>query len=73
MSSGRPYLVLLLVCTGLIITNAVIWTVLGLDLSHWVNSRIDPGWIIANRSTVAIAVQVISQILGMVVVTVLCE
>ena len=42
-------------------------------LSSNSSTRINPRWVIDNRPTIAIAVQVISQLLGMTDVAVLCK
>lgn len=73
MASRRPFVDIYLMIVGLVVTNAIVWALLGLKISQWSTTTIDPRWVVNNRSTIAIAVQVIAQILGMTVVAVLCK
>ena len=71
MMAGRPVGVLALMIAGLLATNALVWTLLALNLTRWSSTSIGPIWLINHRSTISIVVQVIAQLLGMIVTTVL--
>lgn len=73
MAADRPFVVLSLMIFGLLVANAIAWVLLGLRVTGWTSSTIIPAWLTNNRSTISIAIQVISQLLGMVVISVLCK
>lgn len=58
---------------ALIFTNLIAFTLLTLTLCHWESSLEVAHFITKNRSVIAIIVQLISHLLGLILVLTLCE
>jgi hypothetical protein len=58
---------------GLILTSALALTLLGLKTNGWRGSETFAEFVTNERTTVAIAVQIISHVLGLIQVQALCK
>lgn len=58
---------------GLLLTSTVAFTLLGLKVNGWKGSENFANFITDDRTTVAIAIQIISHILGLIQVQALCK
>lgn len=58
---------------GLVLTNLLAFTLLTLASTHWESSLEVVHFVTANRSAISIVVQLISHLLGLILVNTLCE
>lgn len=63
----------ILPCVGLITTSAFGITLTAMNARKWRSSEEMANWVVEERSTIAIAVQIISHILGAIQVQILCK
>jgi hypothetical protein len=58
---------------GLIVTSSIVFTLVGLQATNWKASAAFTSYVINQRTTVAIIVQVVSHVLGLIQIQALCE
>lgn len=63
----------ILPCLGLVATSAVIIALTVLNVRQWRSSESTAMFVLEQRSTIAIAVQIISHVLGWIQVQTLCK
>jgi hypothetical protein len=58
---------------GLLMTSTIAFTLIGLKINDWRGSEAFAEFITDDRATVAIAIQVLSHVLGLIQVQILCK
>ena len=58
---------------GLVLTNALAFTTLGLHVTHWASAVSLAEWVSRNRAPGGAVIQVLAQFLAMILIGTLCK